>query len=102
MRAITRHLWRTWACGLPGALVAIWLIGLISPRAYSHAGDILADLLHWRKGGCSACGQPCRVLDPETRCVACQAHPERAVRGSGAPARPARESWERPYRRTRH
>ena len=97
MRAITRGLWRAWAAGLPGALVAIWLVGLITgtsnPGPYAHA-----DSLHWAR--CSVCGGICRVLPPETKCVGCQLHPEREVRGSAAPARPVRERWGKRFRRT--
>jgi hypothetical protein len=83
MRSITRHLWRAWAAGLPGALVAIWLVGLIVPRGgYSHA-----DALNWAK--CSVCDGICRVLSPETRCVGCQVHPARPVREASGPGRQA-------------
>jgi hypothetical protein len=86
MRAITRGLWRAWAAGLPGGLIAIWLVGLITPG--SGSGYAHADALNWAR--CSACGGICRVLGSETRCAGCQAHPEREVRGGGAPARQVR------------
>jgi hypothetical protein len=96
MRAITRGLWRAWAAGLPGALVGIWLVGLVTPRtgsSYAHA-----DALHWAR--CSACGGICRVLAPETNCVACQMHPQRLARGSSAPRQQVRQQWGARYRRT--
>jgi hypothetical protein len=66
LTAVFHNMWVTWACSLPGALTAIWLIGFVADRrsAYAHA-----DMLH--NARCSACGEYCRVLDPETRCIVC-------------------------------
>jgi hypothetical protein len=97
MRSITRGLWRAWAAGFPGALIGIWLIGLITPHGgspYSHA-----DALNWAR--CSVCNQICRVLAPETRCVACRMHPQRPVRGASGPPRQVRRQWGRRFRARR-
>ena len=94
MKAITRGLWRAWAAGLPGALVGVWLVGLITSRGgYSHA-----DALKWAR--CSACGGICRVLAPEARCIGCQMHSRGPVRGSSAPCQQVQQRWGARYLRT--